>query len=204
MKDDFIPRRDGDLNSFEENFRDKLAIHAATLELTAAEATSTKNIIDSHRNAFSRMNSKKSESKAATEENTNRKEEAVAEMRRMAKKIKASKNYTTAIGDDLGIIGTMLELRNVSELKPELKAKKNGSEVIVQFRKNGTDGVKIYSRRGTETEFTFLALDTSTPYNDSREKLDPGKPEQREYYAIYFEEDKDVGEKSDTVMVTLP
>ncbi|MBK6771229.1 MAG: hypothetical protein IPG78_03600 [Ignavibacteria bacterium] len=86
MKNDFIPRRDGDLDSFEENFMSKIDIHAASLQLDPAEVTSTKNIVMDHRNAFSLMNSKKAESMSATEQNRISKENAVVELRRFAKK----------------------------------------------------------------------------------------------------------------------
>ena len=93
MKNDFIPRRDGDLDSFEENFMNKIDIHAASLQLDPAEVTSAKNIVMDHRNAFSLMNSKKAESMSATEQNRISKENAVVELRRFAKKMKASKQY---------------------------------------------------------------------------------------------------------------
>jgi len=35
MKDNYIPRRDGDLNSFEENFLAKLNFYAPTLGISA-------------------------------------------------------------------------------------------------------------------------------------------------------------------------
>ncbi|MBK8554021.1 MAG: hypothetical protein IPL53_24430 [Ignavibacteria bacterium] len=76
--------------------------------------------------------------------------------------------------------------------------------MVIKFRKEGTDGIKIYSKRGAETDFTFLAVDTASPYNDNRLKLDPGKPEQREYYAYFFEVDSDVGQQSDVLKVVVP
>ena len=45
---------------------------------------------------------------------------------------------------------------------------------------SGKKELQIHSRRGSETEFTFLANDTHPPYHDTRPKLDPTKPEKRE------------------------
>ena len=204
MKNDFIPIGNGDIDSFEENLIRKLAVHAPTLGLNPDEVTESINIINEHRAAFANMNSKKNESKSATEDNYNSLSKAVNEIRRLAKQIKSSKTYTTGIGDDLGIIGPDIASKETVVMKPSLKANINGHEVVIKFRKDGTDGIKLYSKRGAETEFTFLAVDTASPYNDTREKLEASKPEQREYYAYYFVSDSDVGQQSDVLKVIVP
>jgi len=204
MKNDFIPIGNGDIDSFEENLIRKLTIHAPVLGLNPDEVTESINIINEHRAAFANMNSKKNESKSATEDNYNSLSKAVNEVRRLAKQIKSSKTYTTGIGDDLGIIGPDIASKETVVMKPSLKANINGHEVVIKFRKDGTDGIKLYSKRGAETEFTFLAVDTASPYNDTREKLEASKPEQREYYAYYFVSDSDVGQQSDVLKVIVP
>jgi len=204
MKTHFLPKGAGDLDSFEENLINKLSVHAASLGLDADEVTQVIQIISDHRAAHSNMVSKKAESKAATENSYNSRDRAVGEIRRIANLIKSSKGYTTGIGDDLGIIGSDQSVKISSELKPNLKAKIDGHEVVIKFSKEGTDGIKIYGRRGNETEFSFIAVDTTSPYNDTREKLESGKPEQREYYAYYFESDSDIGQASDVLKVIVP
>ncbi|MBK8983192.1 MAG: hypothetical protein IPM38_12940 [Ignavibacteria bacterium] len=204
MKNYFIPSVLGDLDSFEENLVSKLAIHAPSLGLDPNEVTEITQIINNHRAAYSGMISKKAESKSATESNNIQREKAINEIRRIAKLIKSSKGYNTGIGDDLGIIGAEQPSKLTALLKPELKAILNGNEVVIKFRKEGTDGIKIYGKRGEETEFTFIAVDTSSPYNDTREKLNPAKPEQREYYAYYFESDSEIGQASDVLKIIVP
>lgn len=204
MKNYYIPDSAGDLDAFEENLVNKLAVHAPVLGLDMDEVAQVTQIINDHRAAFTNMVSKKAESKSATENNNNSRDRALSEIRRLAQQIKSAKTYTTGIGDDLGIIGSDKTNNISSQLKPTLKATVDGHEVIIKFRKNGTDGIKIYGRRGNETEFTFLAVDTSSPYNDTREKIEKGKPEQREYYAYYFEADSDIGQASDVLKVVIP
>lgn len=204
MKDNFIPRRDGDIDTFEENLDNKLSMYATILGLNPTEVTVTKNIINTHRAAFSNMNLKKQESKSATEENSRTKDLMLVEVRRIAKLIKSSKTYTDTIGQDLGIIGAEKSLMNSADLKPILKGRQDGQQIIIQFQKNGTDGVKIYSKRASESEFTFLAVDTQSPYTDSRSKIEEGKPEQREYYAYFFEKEDEIGQRSDTFKIIIP
>ncbi len=204
MKNDFIPRRDGDLDSFEENFINKIDIHAQVLQLDPAEVTGAKNIVLEHRNAFSQMNSKKAESMASNEHNRLSRENAVIELRRFAKKVKSSKQYTRAIGDDLRIIGSDSLLPIHEDLKPVLKVSYNGQQVIVKYRKNSCDGIRLYSRTGSEPEFKFIAVETGTFFTDSRPKADMSTPEQREYYAIYLIDYNDVGRVSDIVKIVVP
>lgn len=204
MKNDFIPFANGDLDSFEENFLRKIPGYAATLGINSDEISETTRIINEHRTAFSVMNSKKAEAKSATEDNLNSRSRSISEIRRLAKQIKSAKAYTSGIGDDLGIIGSDVSSKDSVIMKPSLKANVSGHEVIIKFRKEGTDGIKLYSKRSAETEFTFLAVDTASPYNDTREKLDAGKPEQREYYAYFFDADNDIGQQSDVLKVIVP
>jgi len=204
MKTDFIPLRDGDLDSFEENLVNKLAIHATTLGLNPEEVTESITIINEHKSAYRIMNSKKAESKSATENNTNSRDRAIAEIRRLSRQIKSCKTYTSGIGDDLGIIRTGAHSRDQGDWKPVLKANIVGREVVLKFQKDSTDGIRLYSKREGEASFTFLATDTVSPYNDSREKPDPSKPEQREYYAYFFVDDRELGQQSDVLKITIP
>jgi hypothetical protein len=120
----------------------------------------------------------------------------------LVRQIKASPAYTDVIGNELGIIGTE-DTTDFSELKPSLKIQSIGGEVVVSFKKNKTDGVRIYNRRGSEAAFTFLASDTESPYVDNRSKLNPLQPAKREYFAYYIIKDDQIGQQSDIAEFTL-
>lgn len=202
-KTDFIPKRDGDLDVYEENFVNKLSVHAPALAMDSALVTELRNGILSHRLAFSNMISKRAESKSATEDNYSKKISAINDLRRAAKIVKSLKNYTPAIGDDLQIIGADLPPEDVTQLKPVLNTKVNGAVAFIKFRKGDADGIKLYSRRGTESEFNLLASTTQSPYVDNRQKILGSQPEQREYYAVYFIDMNEIGLISDTIKVTI-
>jgi hypothetical protein len=114
--------------------------------------------------------------------------------------IKAHPAYNNDMGQDLGIVAA-----NAGEelTAPTLKVKRDGETVVIGFSKGDNDGVRIYSKRGSEVAFTFLALDTKTPYVDNRPNLVPGTPEKREYYAKLFDDAAEHGDPSDTVSITL-
>ena len=179
MKTDYLSIRDGDLDSMEENYENKYPAIATTLGVDAAEQTNTLNLIGAHRTSFSTMISKKAEKKAAVEDNNAKKEDALTEIRRASKNLKSRPGYTEAMGDELGIIGPEAPAIDIVNIKPVLKGSTVAETAIVDFPVAGTDGLQLRSRRGTETEFTFLANDTHPPYHDTRPKLDPALPEKR-------------------------
>ena len=52
--------------------------------------------------------------------------------------------------------------------------------VTVGFDKSISSGVRILGRRGTESVFSLLGIDTESPYVDTRANLGAG-PETRQY-----------------------
>jgi len=71
----------------------------------------------------------------------------------------------------------------------------------LEFKLANRQGVNIYSRRDGDTDFKFLARDTVPPYLDNRPMLVAGKPELRDYKAVYVVSDAEIGLFSDEVMV---
>jgi hypothetical protein len=203
MKTDFIPKRNGDLDSMEENFEDKYPAIATTLGIAAAEQTNTLNIIGTHRTSYTTMISKIAEKKAAVEDNTAKKKTAITEIRRASKNLKSRPGYTEAQGDELGINGPEAPDIDTVNIKPILKGSTVGETAVVGFPLEGTDGLQLRSRRGSETEFTFLATDTHSPYDDTRPKLDSAQPEKREYIGYYILDDEIIGQPSDVLTITV-
>lgn len=74
--------------------------------------------------------------------------------------------------------------------------------VRLRFAMLGHDQLEIYSRRGSETEWTLITVDTNNPYVDGRAPLVAGQPETRDYRARYRDDDLPVGEWSDVISVT--
>lgn len=56
--------------------------------------------------------------------------------------------------------------------------------VLLSYRLGVAVGIKLLSRRGSETEFSTVAEDEASPVIDDRPKLDPDRPESRTYRAI--------------------
>ncbi len=120
--------------------------------------------------------------------------------RAIVAQIKTNPAYTKAMGEDLQIIAAV----STSTLEqPELSVKVDGGNAIITFKKGKSNGVKIYGKRGTETAFSFLAIDTRSPYVDNRPNETPGSPETRQYYAYFIINDEQVGGQSDVISINM-
>lgn len=103
------------------------------------------------------------------------------------KNLKTRSFYTQVVGQDLGIIGS--EASVDPNAVPKVSAEARSGEVIVRFSKDGHDGVWIESQVAAETAWSFLAIDSTDPYNDTRPLKVAGQPEKRRYRVCYWDGD---------------
>ena len=199
---DYMPRRDGDLEKWEDNFKKKLTIHGATVGLLPAEITGSDAVIDAHKASFLEVVTIKETARSKVAANNANKNAMRNYVRPMVQRIKNHPDYTEEIGKDLGIIGPVSTV-DYSTAKPALKVIKGAAGVTIDFNKSDFDGVKIFSRRGNETIFSFLANDTNPPYHDTRANLNSADAELREYYAVYILNDDPVGVESEVYKITV-
>lgn len=198
---DFLPRRQSDLDAWEANFTAKVSAVATTLAVPAATVTAVTTSITAHRLAYANAVKGRADAQALNEKNALQEKQTATSVRALVKQLKASPAFTTDMGKSLGIEGgTDAAILKVEE-KPTLITEMRGGEIVIKFKKHGFDGIKLYSKRGTESAFTFLAIDTVSPYNDSRPNLVPGTPEKREYYAYFLDKDDAVGTVSDSISI---
>lgn len=118
----------------------------------------------------------------------------------LAERIRNTAGYTTAIGEDLGIVppaggsplgDPVLELIALPD-----------SEVRVNWVKASAHGIRIESQRAAETVWTVLGTDNNSPYLDARGPLVAGQPEIRRYRGRYVVNDEPVGDYSAVATVT--
>ena len=87
----------------------------------------------------------------------------------------------------MGIIGAESG-DEADDAVPPVKHEVRNSQVIISFKKMGHMGVWVEGQVGDETEWAFLAIDTSNPYNDTRPLKVPGQPEKRRYRLCYWDD----------------
>jgi hypothetical protein len=103
------------------------------------------------------------------------------------KNLKTRAGYTDDIGEDLQIVGT--EAVDDPNEVPTASAEARSGEVVLKFSKNGHLGVYLESQIGAETEWSYLAIDTTSPYNDTRPLKVAGQPEKRRYRLCFWDGD---------------
>jgi hypothetical protein len=100
--------------------------------------------------------------------------------------------FSCSIPASLGIAGPE-DPTEITAIAPDISGEdKRGGVVEIDFNLANSEGVNIYSRR--DGVFKFLARDTVPPYVDNRPMLVPGKPEPREYKAVFVVADEEVSQ----------
>jgi hypothetical protein len=202
-KSDFLPARDSEQETWMNNFETKSISAAQLLGIAQEDITAMHTLIQARQSAYLAQNIKREEAKAATKTYETTKKIANAGIRAVVRRFKASPTYSAALGAELGIIGANVNTSKTALQKPVLKVSLKGGKIVIAFVKGQSDGIRLFSRRGTETGFTFLDVKMSSPYQDDRPNLVAGQPELRQYQAFFTKRDLLVGEVSDTVSITL-
>ena len=118
----------------------------------------------------------------------------------MVSRIKAHAAYTVALGEDLGIEGS-IETFDPESLKPIISTRMvGGGQCEVIWTKGKASAIEIEVDRGTG--FAFLAIDTVPHYLDTH-VLPPGTSALWKYRAIYRIADARVGAWSDVVICAV-
>ena len=209
----FISNTDDGLVTQLANLSAKAPTVQAALGLTAVDITAITGDYMSMQTAVVDVAAKQSASQSATQAKNATRAGVEKRLRALAKRIKGSANYTTAIGELLGIVapgagggvvGTRA-LASENDARPQLKGSVAGDGVTsVKFTKMGYTGVMVYCKRGTESQFTLLSKQFTSPLVDDRANLQGGLPETREYKAQFFRSDSTVGQMSDILVLTVP
>ena len=101
--------------------------------------------------------------------------------------LKTRTGFNDPIAQDLQLTGSV-SADNPNAVPPTGGEARSG-EVVLTFKKMGHLGVWIEGQTGSETEWSFLAIDTTNPYNDTRPLKVPGQPEKRRYRLCFWDGD---------------
>ncbi len=202
-KQSFIPGPDGAFLIWLLNLANQVLALMGVFNLTQSQvdAMAADHLLMQGKN--NTLNAKKSEYSAASTDHRTTRTAVTKRVRALIRQLKAHGNYTTAHGELLGAVGPE-DTTDPDTAKPVLtvEANQNGN-VVIGFVKSIFTGIRLETKRGNETVYIFLAIDTESPYTDSRLNLVAG-PETRQYRAQYLLGDDLVGEVSDILTVTVP
>jgi hypothetical protein len=146
-KGEFIPGSDGALLLWHDKLKTQATAIGATLGITADDLTE---IGDDNTEIHAKVNTATTATTAAQTANQQKadaKRELVQHVRLFAKRVKGHRNYTTALGIQLGVEGAE-DTTDMTVAQPTVVANPLPHGVVeLAFNKSKADGVNLYCQR---------------------------------------------------------
>lgn len=196
----FIPRTDGELVRWLNNFKEKIAVLGPLLGLTPAQITGLQDIAQAGIDALTKVTIKTKEKEEAVKAKNLMREQGLQELIDVAVGFKRNKLFTENMGNELGIYSAAVPLEK-SVLMPSVKLIAYPGSIDVLFKKQGQIGVGIFSRLKGADDWNFIHNTTVSPFSDTRPLTVEGKPEIREYMVRCWDGTGYIGNNSDSVYV---
>ncbi len=128
---------------------------------------------------------------------------ALTRIFKVVAQFKETNGYTTAMGEDLGVIGAEDNTDHPTPKYSLALGQGAGCQCVdISFTKFTHQGVYIESKRGNGN-WEFVAIDTEKPYTDDRPLLDPAQPEVREYRLRFWDKGTPNGPWSEVQKITV-
>ena len=115
-------------------------------------------------------------------------------------RIKAARNYSDAIGQDLDIVGS-LQAADTDGAKPILDITTKAGRPNIQWSKGKADALEIWVDRSDDKGFALFTIASSPRVPDPTPL--PASPARWKYKAIYRLKDTQIGDWSDVVSVAV-
>jgi len=126
----------------------------------------------------------------------------IARLAALAAHIKTHKNYTSAIGQDLWLIGSS-QVVDTSTWKPILTIQNQAGHPIIVWTKGQASAIEIWVDRGDGHDFVLLTINTEPNTTDTTPLPAAGASALWKYKAIYHLHDELVGQWSDVISVSV-
>lgn len=197
---DYLPHGDAEFLLWFTNLKNKIMMHGYNVGLSQEDMSEIDLEGETVKFAIQDANTKKEEAAKAVAYKNEVRTTFLNKLRKIISRIKAHRNYSDSLGQELGIIGSKSSFDPV-KYKPKPKVAVSGGMVRIKFQKKGIDGVNVYCRRRGEVEWQFRARDNNSPYEERIQLENPAVPEHWEYRLIGVIKDVEIGQPSDVVEV---
>lgn len=213
----YLPSTDADKAIWLNNFTIKVSMYASTLSVSATELSNLQkdnaayqyviDLLNQYRHAVSNLTGYKNMMKHAT---NNQHLGAIPTLpilptpppavpegifdraTKLASRMKASLNYTTAIGADLGITSSTSDVDTYS-MQPTLYISLNVGRPLIKWTKGQADATDLYVDRNEGLGFVMIGRFTRSEYLDTATLPADKRYEEWHYKAIFVIADKLVG-----------
>jgi hypothetical protein len=199
---DYLPHGDAEFLIWLHNFYNKFNLYAGQFNILPSDVSDLNTQIGNMTTSVQNVATQKEMmAKVVSQKNSIRKE-LESQVRQEAARLKAHKNYTDHIGQELGIVGSKSSF-DPTTVKPKPEGKVTGGLVRIKFQKKGIGGVNVYRRQKGEVDWQFRARDNNSPYEERIVLKNAAVPEHWEYRLIGVIKDVEVGQPSDIVEVIV-
>src|SRR5690606_6542470 len=121
----------------------------------------------------------------------------VPRLRKLIRKIKASPEFTSQIGEALGLIVDSPAKWDSAEGSPELRLKPlPDGRVEIKFRRHGQDAIRIDFRASEKEKWQLAGVFTASPAYHQPPQDPEGRPQALQYRAILLRKNQTVGKFS--------
>ncbi|MBK7380235.1 MAG: hypothetical protein IPJ03_14820 [Ignavibacteriales bacterium] len=204
-KVDYIPSTYDGQDTWAETFSTKLPSQSATLGVSPAQQTALLNAITEMRTAYAEQKVLETDYRSKVAEAETKRKAAISNpggIRKIVALMKASSNYTTAIGEYLGIEASAPD-PNPDDMQATIKVKlQPEGKVKVHCDMQGADAYNVYSKRADEVNFVFIGTSVTPWFVDDRPKLN-GAPESRQYFNQLVIRNEEIGLPSPIMIVVV-
>jgi hypothetical protein len=121
---------------------------------------------------------------------------------KLAARVKASLNYTDAIGSDLGVT-TPSQSVDITTIQPELKIKLDVGKPHIKWVKGYSDAMDLYVNRNDGSGFVLIGRLTRNEYLDTVSLPSPKVFDEWQYKGIYVIADTPVGLYSTVISIDV-
>jgi hypothetical protein len=193
---DFIPRTFGELLLWLYNFDQQLTTAGPILGLTPAQITELKDVSLDGIDLINTGEVKKNDYSQAIAARDLIFSNHLQVIRRLVAIMKKSPSYTVALGQQLGITASST-LVNTTQVKPVLQLSLEAGNVRIAFKKQHMQSISIFSRQRGALSWVKITQTSFSPFADLRSLIEAGKPEAREYMALFHDGSREVGQESE-------
>ena len=197
-----IPRNDSELAIWLANYSKQLGSIGPTVGLSDADITAEQKRCAAVITAIQNDDQKRKEWRAATEATQQIKQKELPAMRATLARMKAHTGWTPALAQSLGAVAVSHSSGPLETYKPSIRAQTQAGRVEIKFTRKPMDGVNVYTRKRGEASWSLLGRFTQSPCVDPT-SAPAGVSEVREYRVIGVVKDREVGQASDIVVVTM-
>ncbi len=199
MANDYLPKSLPNLKDWLTNLKTRITADGPTLGRTPAEVTADIALVDGLLTPTSDALTKQSAWVQA--EGAARTALAAGDgpLRGMINHYKTAPGWNTGMSDSWKV-KTHETTYDMNNHKPTITAAAGVGVVEIRGKKPGFTSVSIQMRIDGTTEWTTIGVKINHfPFYDTTAPQTPGKPEKREYRALGYSGDKQVGQPSDIV-----